>query len=234
MIFKKSLKVYLILFVILLAGCARENKDLEFEVKVLEEVFPALIDSTCFDSRVYILVPPQNIIGILDEKDSVNIFDTSKFSPSQIKNLAIWEKELIRLKDDTSRIVIAFNPEIKPTTEREIEEDFRRHFKGAEIFKMNFKKTYLFDFKRIRLNHKFNLKSISELPEDDKIWSAKYDFNFSGILKLSRLYFDKNKEFGVLDAGFLCGPRCGLGYRIFIKKVAGKWAIEQVKPTWEA
>ncbi len=75
---------------------------------------------------------------------------------------------------------------------------------------------------------------LSKFPERDKIWETKYNFNFSGVVFFNKIQFDTSKKYGILDGGFLCGVKCGQGYRIYIKKVNSKWKIDKVDRTWES
>jgi len=54
------------------------------------------------------------------------------------------------------------------------------------------------------------------------------------VVSFSRIQFDKNRQFGILDGGFVCGRHCGQGFRIYIKKVNNNWIIDEVEGTWIA
>jgi hypothetical protein len=84
-------------------------------------------------------------------------------------------------------------------------------------------------------SRKFIFKHLSELPRDIELknWSAKYP-KFIGVLVFSNITFDLSKENGTLEVGYHCGGRCGLGYRVSIKKVDHKWIISKVEDTWIA
>jgi hypothetical protein len=80
---------------------------------------------------------------------------------------------------------------------------------------------------------KFIFKHLSELPAttDYENWTAKYP-KFAGVLAFSHITFDAKREKGFLDVGYYCGLKCGLGYRVTIKKVDDKWLISKVEDTW--
>lgn len=82
-------------------------------------------------------------------------------------------------------------------------------------------------------SRKFSFKHLSELPatSDYKNWTAKYP-KFAGVLAFSHITFDAKREKGFLDVGYYCGLKCGLGYRVTIKKVDDKWLISKVEDTW--
>lgn len=80
---------------------------------------------------------------------------------------------------------------------------------------------------------KFTFKHLSELPADYEYenWTAKYP-KFAGVLVFSNIKFDDTKEQGFLDVSYYCGLKCGLGYKVTIKKVDDKWVISKVDDTW--
>ena len=73
---------------------------------------------------------------------------------------------------------------------------------------------------------------MNQFPKRDKIWETKYDFNFSGVVFFTKIQFDTNKKFGILNGSFICGGKCGQGFRIYIKKENVKWKVDKVEGTW--
>ena len=82
-------------------------------------------------------------------------------------------------------------------------------------------------------SRKFIFKHLSELPPASEYdnWTAKYP-KFAGVLVFSNIKFDVTNEHGFLNVSYYCGGKCGLGYRVTIKKVDHKWAISKVEDTW--
>ena len=82
-------------------------------------------------------------------------------------------------------------------------------------------------------SRKFTFKHLSELPTDIEYvnWKAKYP-KFAGALFFSSISFDPSKEHGTLEVGYYCGGKCGLGYKLTIRKLADKWVISKVEDTW--
>lgn len=222
-------KTIFILIIILFASCEKKISELDFEKKVMTELLPSLIDSTCIDKRIFTLPPPLGK-SIYDKGDNYLGRDTSNISVER----EIWKKEIAKIENDTSKIIIAFDPKIKHNTEN-LREDFEKHFVGAKLYlpKIENQTEYILDLKKIKLNGKFELKNISEFPKKrGVIWGAKYNFVFSGVAFFSRIQFDEEKRFGILDGGFVCGGLCGQGFRIYIKKTNKKWTIDKVEGTW--
>jgi len=215
----KPLQIVFFLIVILFSGCEKKISDLEYEKNVMTALFPDLIDSICIDSRTF--GPPP-------------LFDSIKSIEENKQKKAEWENIQKAIGKDTAKVIVAFNPQIKNSS-KDLKEYLREHFKVTEVFypKIEGDSIYTIDFKNIPLKGKFQLRNISEFPKDRyKFWRTKYDFVFSGVVYFSRIQFDKTKKFGVLDAGFTCGRHCGNGFRIYIKKIKDKWAIDEIEGTW--
>lgn len=220
--------IFFITIFITVFSCQRKISDLEFEKNVMTEILPNLIDSTCVDNRILQLFPP---LGkpIYDKDDNYIGSDTTDIKAEREN----WEKEIAKIKNDTSKIVLGFNPIIE-TIEEDNRNKLKQHFgenvidDSSQIMTEN----YRINFEKIILNQNFKLIDRSKFPNRDAIWKTKYNFIFSGVFSVSRIQFDKEKKYGVLSAGFVCGPHCGEGFRIFIKKVNDKWIIDKVEGTW--
>ena len=226
-------KTILLISIIFLSSCEKKLSELEYEKNVMTQIFPSLIDSTCVDTRIFSNPPPLYGEYITDKEGHVSV-DTTKATDKQRYKLEEWKKNLAEIEKDTSKIIVAFEPLIRQSRER-MDEGFEKHFSGKKISHSKLKDTlkYKLDFEKIKLNHKFKLKNISEFPKErDAIWNTKYSFVFSGIVYFTRIQFDKDKTCGILDAGFVCGRLCGQGFRIFIKKVNQNWVIDKIDGTW--
>ena len=227
-------KITFVLVIMLFASCERKVSELEFEKNTMTEIFPSLIDSTCIDFRLMTNFPPKYGESIYDKTGHYIGVDSTKATNDEKLRLSEWKKRTLEIKNDTSKIIIAFEPKITKSREN-LNNDLEKHFVGEKIFstKTETKTEYILDFKNIKLKNKFELKNISEFPKErGVIWETKYKFLFSGVVYFSRIQFNKNKEFGILDAAFDCGRLCGQGFRIYIKKVHNKWKIDEIEPTW--
>ena len=217
-----------LILLVLFSSCEKKQTELEFEKSVMTEIFPSLVDSICVDCRILFLPMPLGK-SIYDKNDNYIGQDTSNIKAEREK----WKKELVKIKNDTSKIIIAFAPVRK--IRGDVNSDFEKHFPKIKLYvpKEEMDVEYIFDFKNIKLNNKFKLKNLSEFPKErGAIWNTKYNFVFSGVLDFSRIQFDKDKRFGVLDAGFGCGSKFGQGFRIYIKKINKKWLIDKIEGTW--
>ena len=218
----------LLILLIFVSSCEKKQTELEFEKSVMTEIFPSLVDSICVDCRILFLPMPLGK-SIYDKNDNYIGRDTSNIKSEKEK----WKKELVKIKNDTSKIIIALAPVRK--IRGDVNSDFEKHFPKHKLYvpKEEMDVEYIFDFKNIKLNNKFELRNLSEFPKErGAIWNTKYNFVFSGVLDFSRIQFDKDKRFGVLDAGFGCGSKFGQGSRIYIKKINNKWVIDKIEGTW--
>jgi hypothetical protein len=222
---------FFILFLIF-ASCTEKNSEIEFEKKVMTEILPSLVDSTCFDRRSILNFPPASEKAIFEKGRFVKTDSTINTIEQELK-LSEWKKKTSEIKHDTAKIILAFDPKMKINNEK-VDEDFAKHFQGAKIFKLKPEDDaeYLLDYENIQFNYIFKLMNINEFPKGDKIWDYKYSFNFSGVVNFTRIEFDKDKKFGILDGSFNCGAKCGKGFRIYIKMKNNKWIVDKVDPTW--
>lgn len=231
---KKIGFLLIITTILIFASCKKSISDLEFERDVMTEILPSLIDSTCIDIRLFTNFPPKYGEAIFDKTGHYIGVDSTKATSQEKKKLLEWKLNTEKIKRDSSKIVIAFNPVIEYSNEN-LNEYLEQHFKTAKAFvpKEKVYNEFILDFKNIKLNNKFKLLHRNQFPKErGMIWLAKYNFNFSGAVFFTRIQFDQNKKFGVLNGGFACGGLCGQGFRIYIKKTNEKWIIDKIEETW--
>jgi hypothetical protein len=209
-IMKNLQKTTFILILILFASCKKNdndikfNRDIEFNKNVLTEILPSIVDTICVDVRIFLNPPPIYGKRIYNKEGHYVKTDSTKATLEEIKNFKEWKQQVSDVEKDTSKVIIAFDPKSLP---------------------------YTINFMNIQLNGKFKLKNINEFDKKN-IFERKYKFNFSGIIRVSGIKFDKNRESGILNADFSCGRLCGYGTKIFIKKVKNKWKIIKMQDTW--
>ena len=89
-------------------------------------------------------------------------------------------------------------------------------------------KSHLLNLSEIENRKRFILKYTSEFPKGFEIWEREnYNFLFSGTLRMSRIYFDKEKRVGLIYCSYACGRLCGEEVIICIRKINDKWAIDK-------
>lgn len=203
---------FLLVLLFLFQSCEKEETDLQFEQNVLDQVFGEVVHQTYKDKRVY----------TFNCKEGKPIFEKG--------NRIGWDhpeckKQFIALQKDTLGLVVAISDSVQP-----IDLDDKEFIPSA--FKILDTKSY-----RIPIadhnNQKFQFKYLSELHPDDELenWSKKYP-KFIGNLKLSKIYFDPERENGVLTVYYFCGSNCGLGYVVYLQKNQEQWKVKKTESTW--
>lgn len=226
----------LLILLIFVSSCEKKQTELEFEKSVMTEIFPSLVDSICVDSRKMLPPPPMGE-SIFDKKGHYVRTDSTKTTNKQRIEYREWQEKREEVEKDTSSVVIAFDPFLKKN-EAELNQLLKEYNSKIQVFQTSEKglEKFRFDFEKIKLNNKFKIKNISEFPKVESenrnlLYELKYDFVFSGILCLSRIQFDKQKQFGILEGSFSFCGRCGRWFNIFIKKANNKWIIVKVELT---
>lgn len=225
----------LLILLILISSCEKKQTELEFEKSVMTEIFPSLIDSICVDSREMLPPPPMGE-SVYDKTGHYVRTDSTKATSEQKIKYKEWQLQREKVEKDTSSVIIAFDPFLK-NSKAELNQQLKEYNPLMQISQTSEKELnkFRFDFEKIKLNNKFKIKNISEFPKTDNfnlLYELKYDFVFSGILYLSRIQFDMQKQFGTLEGSFSFCGRCGRGFNIFIKKVNSKWVIDKIEGTW--
>ncbi len=227
--------IFFLILLISISSCEKKAVEFEFEKAVMTEIFPSLVDSICVDSRK-MLPPPMLGVDVTDKEGHV-FRDSTKATKNQLIEYRKWKKERERIEKDTSKVVIAFDPFLKKgdfyfLNNNNLEKKYP--FLDTCIEDDDTIKAYRFDYEKLKLHNNFKLKNLSEFPEEkyrNEIYDLKYDFVFSGVLYLSRIQFDKQRQLGILEAGFSFCGRCGRSFIVYIKKVDGKWVIDRTHVT---
>ena len=211
-------------------SCRTDNVD-EYEMKVLIEIFDDLIEE----------------MGVLGEQEippppSVLVFDNNN---AMGYDTAEYKKKLdgIKTRDgnigDSIWVIAVFDTLISCLNENLTIESVREQLPGrGYIEAFNAMKnpsitSQPLDLSKIGKRGEFTLKYYSEFPEGFQIWEREnYDFLFSGILEVSRIYFDRKRQFGLLYSSYVCGRLCGEGAIICIHKIDDKWVIDKKILLW--
>lgn len=227
------MKRYFIVMILLigLQSCRADGVD-DYEMEVLIEVFDDLIEEmgalSEFES------PPPPPIPIFDNNNNVIGYDTAEYK----KAIDEVEKENRKMRD-TTLVIAVFDTlftcyskdlNVKHIKSQLTEQGYIEAFNAAENHLIISRPL---DLSKIGNRERFTLKYYSEFPEGMKIWEREnYDFLFSGILEISRIYFDTTNQFGLFYSSYTCGRLCGEGVIICIRKINDKWTIEKKILLW--
>jgi hypothetical protein len=185
------------------------------------EIYPALIDSVWVNAvQMYVPPPPPGV-----DTSSYKLNKTKEFRKRFNQELAEFKKKKFPVD------LIFFDKAVIIDNSNELQ----KHFKDAVILENKTSDTleYSFDRKKLNSYKAFHLKYVSKVTEGNR--HQLYDnccYSIRGIIILSRIQFDSEKKYGVLSVGIECGPLCGYGYLIYIKKVQKKWVIDKINQAW--
>ncbi|CAD0007432.1 hypothetical protein [Flavobacterium chungangense] len=216
---------FALLFVsgIILTSCNNKKASLQFEKDVMYEIYPALIDTLWVNASYHYVPPPPP-----------HIKDTPEY---RIRHKKEYKKQF---NEDLSHykktgFVIDLLLLDKISQVRQNQDELKAHFKDAVLIKNKISDTleYKIDKGKFDSYKAFHLTYLPRFPRgNDRLYYNELRYQIRGVFSLSRIQFDDEKNYGVLTAGIECGPMCGYGYRIFIKKVKEKWVVDKIEEAW--
>lgn len=209
----------IILLIGLLQSCRTDSAD-SYEMKVLNEIFDNLVEEMGVLSQFEIPPPP---IPFLDNNNPM-AYD---------KKIAEIERENRKMRDTT--FVIAVFDTLLTCYDLNLDVEYigKQLMEPVYIEVLNSMNNHSIQSHPLNLSEignrkQFILKYTSEFPKGFKIWEREnYNFLFSGTLRMSRIYFDKEKRVGFIYCSYACGRLCGEEAIICIRKINDKWIIEQ-------
>ena len=212
------MKKYFMLIVLLIGVLScRIDKAGSYEMKVFNEIFDNLVEEMGALSSFEI--PPP--IPFLDNNNPI-AYDTVGYD----KKIVEIERKNRKMRDTT--FVIAVFDTLFTCYDKKMDVKYIQNQLIEQGYKQSIQSRPL-DLSEIENRKRFILKYTSEFPEGFKIWEREnYNFLFSGILRMSRIYFDKEKRVGLFYCSYACGRLCGEETIICIRKINKKWTIEKV------
>ena len=217
---KKCLIVIVLLIGVL--SCRTDRTD-DYEIKVFNEIFDNLVEEMGALSSFEI--PPP--IPFLDNNNPM-VYDTAGYD----KKIIEIERENKKMRDTTFVIAVFdtlftcynLNLDIEYIGKQLMEPDYIEALNSMNKHSI---KSHLLNLSEIENRKRFILKYTSEFPKGFEIWEREnYNFLFSGTLRMSRIYFDKEKRVGLIYCSYACGRLCGEEVIICIRKINDKWAID--------
>jgi len=210
--------------VILLIGlqsCKTDNVE-DYELKVLDEIFNDLIYKMGVASW-FIPPPPPSIIDLHG--------DTVAYQ----RNIDDYTKQIKKWGKDTTIVIAVTDTLFTCYKDNYLERQIFTEYGYNEAYKAmtdSLITSRPLDLSKIKNREKIILKYHSEFPKGTQIWKKDYDFFLSGVLTISRIYFDSSRQFGLFYCSFMCGSLCGDGVIVCIHKINDKWAIEKIINLW--
>ncbi len=239
-------RIFLLISIFLtLFNCVKKQSELEFEKSVAYEIFPAIMDSLHSDFRIApppppkpinkdslpsdsLIAPPPPPKPLSNEKEKIIGTDTTGFG----KGLAVNKKNIEELESDSVKLVVAVR-DFAYSLEKKEKNQLLKHFseQNLKLDNSDLSTEYKIELNKFNTDKKYNYKYLSGFPKGKYIWETDYNFHLSATSYLTRIQFDTTKSFGILKIGMGCGPLCGIGVRVFIRKTNGKWIIDKIVKT---
>lgn len=213
--------------IVLLIGvlsCKTDRAD-DYEMKVFNEIFDDLVEEMGALGSFEIPPPP---IPFFDSNNPT-AYDTVEYN----NKIAEIEKENRKMRDTTFVIAVFdtlftccnLNLDVEYIGKQLMEPGYIEALNSINKHAIQSHPLNLYE---IENRKRFILKYTSEFPEGFKIWEREnYNFLFSGTLRMSRIYFDKEKRVGLIYCSYACGRLCGKEAIICIRKNNDKWAIDK-------
>ncbi|MBO0322452.1 hypothetical protein J0X14_09095 [Muricauda sp. CAU 1633] len=200
MIQRYLLCLFLIFAVI---GCSKSQNDLRFEQKVFYEVVPKIIDLQFGDLSGKYMIPK-----ILEDSTSVWVEETSV-------------NTILGIRDS----VYEFNSSF-------YEKYVNQHFSNMNLTfdATSIGKKFRLDITKLEKKEDYDYKYLSEVPGPQKRYERSKDFYLLGLMGFSRIQFDDQKKFGILDFTANCGQQCGVTALVYIKNNNEIWEIDEIEP----
>lgn len=208
-----------------LQSCRTDNID-GYEIKVLNEIFDDFVEE--MGALDLFKVPPPPILYF--NNNEVMGYDTVMYN----KTVDEIDKENRKIRDTTLVIAVFDTLFSCYNLELNIENIEKQLSELSYIDALNAMTDSLIisrplDLSKIESKNNIKLKYSSEFPKGFKIWErGNYDFLFSGVLRMSRIYFDKKKQVGLFYSSYACGRLCGEEAIICIRKISDKWCVEKI------
>ena len=218
-------KCFIVMVLLIGVLSCRTNRVDSYEMKVFNEIFDNLVEEMGALDRFEIPPPP---IPFFDNNNPM-AYDTGRYE----QKITEIERENMKMKDTTFVIAVFdtlftcdnLNLDVEYIGKQLVEPDY---IEALNSMNNRLIQSYPLNLSEIENRKRFILKHSSEFPEGFKIWEREnYNFLFSGILRMSRIYFNKEKLVGVFYCSYACGRLCGEEAIICIRKINDKWIIEK-------
>ncbi len=222
-----SLLISIIIFTNI--GCSKSVNTKPSEQEIIENLFPEIFEYTFDDSRKRPIPPPPPSNDSKEELDKMHkAFENAKIEHQIFIDTTIFATLFVIVSDSAWGI---------PKSElKRIYNEENENLKFIDT--TNFKNSFKIDLSKIDLGKDYVLKykshfstTIDELINEEWLKHSKKEIHlhqYTGILSLSRIYFNSEQNYGFLIVSFGCGKLCGCDYRFFIKKIADKWVIDKI------
>lgn len=216
----------LILLFILAISCGRKN---ESDVNVISEIFPELIDSLRISDFNF---PPPPLPPIFDKEFNIIGIDTIAAN----KLLEKYKQRLDSINLIDKRLLLGLVDSNLPIDFNDLRQiEFFDNLLINEIVENNLevdkpRSTWSLNQFKVPENYQLILESDlnREYPNTWEITNRK----FGGILAFSKVYFDEEKNYGILIVDYYPFKMEGISYFVIIENLESKWKLKKMILNW--
>lgn len=213
---------FAILLLIGAQSCKIESAD-SYEMKVLIEIFDDVIEEIGILNELEIPPPAPNYGIDVEGYDTVNY--NRKIDEIEKRNSKMRDTTFVIAVFDTLFAGYDENLNIEYIKTQLTDQDY---IEVLNIMNNHSVSSLPLRLHQIGKKEGITLKYYSEFSKIPKVWEREnYDFLLLGVLRMSRIYFDKNKRVGLFYYSYACGPLCGEEAIMCIRKINDKWTIEK-------
>ncbi|WP_417195297.1 hypothetical protein [Bizionia sp.] len=236
--YKTKLLFSLISCIILLNFGCKNSTSTDLEETVYQDIFPELVNKRFQDFRKMMapLPAPPN------PNDTIRRKYTREYKDKEEMDLVFkqYRENHSKYLDTTNFVplIVIVSDSVKGYSKNELKR-YSKLKNSQFIETLEFKPSFKLDLSKIKMPNDYILKYKSEYSESleelrFKEWEKypnkenRHLHQFSGMLYLYQVYFNSDKTYGFLNVGFNCGKLCGCSFQVFVKKVDGKWVIDDI------
>ena len=218
-------KCFIVMVLLIGVLSCRTNRVDSYEMKVFNEIFDNLVEEMGALDRFEIPPPPIPFFDNNNPMAYVTVRYEQKITEIERENMKMKDTTFVIAVFDTLFTCDNLNLDVEYIGKQLVEPDY---IEALNSMNNRLIQSYPLNLSEIENRKRFILKHSSEFPEGFKIWEREnYNFLFSGILRMSRIYFNKEKLVGVFYCSYACGRLCGEEAIICIRKINDKWIIEK-------
>ena len=218
-------KCFIVMVLLIGVLSCRTNRVDSYEMKVFNEIFDNVVEEMGALDRFEIPPPPIPFFDNNNPMAYVTVRYEQKITEIERENMKMKDTTFVIAVFDTLFTCDNLNLDVEYIGKQLVEPDY---IEALNSMNNRLIQSYPLNLSEIENRKRFILKHSSEFPEGFKIWEREnYNFLFSGILRMSRIYFNKEKLVGVFYCSYACGRLCGEEAIICIRKINDKWIIEK-------
>ena len=228
------MKKLLILLVLGLLSCSKVECELEYEKKVMNDIFIEVIDAIYSEPEL-LPPPPPPPPEIYFSTKNQNVKDSIVNHISIVHNEYVlkFKKRASEIRSNSNKISIAVVDTLR-RVEKMYENLLIENFPNENLIirAENNQVEYLIDLNEFNKSNKYQFKYYSGSTDDFNIWNDNYLSQPRSIVSFSRIQFDTTKKYGIFSGRIAYSRHSGHGFYVLLIKENKVWKIEKIIDTW--